>query len=133
MEELVDDDDDANAKIWKETARWIKFEENVEDVGNRWSKPHVATLSLHSLFQLRRLVLNGNVIMDMQATSVEQITDLLLVNLINNNILKLEEKNKLKEILLKKHLHQYQREPVWSFKKPLCGKTNSKSKYTLRK
>ena len=38
---------------WKETARWVKFEEDVEEGGNRWSKPHVATLSLHSLFQLR--------------------------------------------------------------------------------
>lgn len=38
---------------WRETARWVKFEEDVEEGGNRWSKPHVATLSLHALFQLR--------------------------------------------------------------------------------
>ena len=41
------------AEEWKETARWVKFEEDVEEGGNRWSKPHVATLSLHALFQLR--------------------------------------------------------------------------------
>ncbi|KAI8496259.1 Sodium bicarbonate cotransporter 3, partial [Branchiostoma belcheri] len=29
---------------------WVKFEEDVEEGGDRWSKPHVATLSLHSLF-----------------------------------------------------------------------------------
>ena len=23
---------------WKETARWVKFEEDVEEGGNRWSK-----------------------------------------------------------------------------------------------
>lgn len=51
MEELVCDGEDME---WKETARWIKFEEDVEEGGNRWSKPHVATLSLHSLFELRR-------------------------------------------------------------------------------
>ncbi len=34
--------------------RWIKFEECVEEGGERWSKPHVATLSLQSLFDLRR-------------------------------------------------------------------------------
>ncbi|GLD74851.1 electroneutral sodium bicarbonate exchanger 1-like protein [Lates japonicus] len=34
---------------WKETARWLKFEEDVEDGGERWSKPYVATLSLHAL------------------------------------------------------------------------------------
>ncbi len=36
-------------ECWAECARWIKFEEDVEDGGERWSKPHVATLSLHSL------------------------------------------------------------------------------------
>ena len=29
--------------------RWVKFEEDVEEGGNRWSKPHVATLSLYLL------------------------------------------------------------------------------------
>ena len=38
---------------WKETARWIKFEENVED-SNRWGKPHVASLTFHSLLELRK-------------------------------------------------------------------------------
>ena len=38
---------------WKETARWIKFEENVED-SNRWGKPHVASLTFHSLLELKK-------------------------------------------------------------------------------
>ena len=38
---------------WQETARWIKFEENVED-SNRWGKPHVASLTFHSLLELRK-------------------------------------------------------------------------------
>lgn len=126
MDELVCDDD--GVSMWKETARWIKFEENVEDVGNRWSKPHVASLSLHSLFQLRNLILNGNVILDIQATSIAQIADLLLTNLITNKVLKIEEKDKVKEVLLKEHIHQHQREPVWPIKRPLCGMTTSKSK-----
>lgn len=53
--------------------------------GNRWSKPHVATLSLHSLFELRSLLLNGSVILDMEATSIEQIADLAIDNMVNNN------------------------------------------------
>jgi len=40
---------------WKETARWIKYEEDVEGVnGNRWGKPHIAFLNFHSLFSLRK-------------------------------------------------------------------------------
>lgn len=58
---------------WKETARWLKFEEDVEEGGNRWSKPHVATLSLYSLFELRSCVLNGTVLLDLNATTMSQI------------------------------------------------------------
>lgn len=58
---------------WKETARWLKFEEDVEEGGNRWSKPHVATLSLYSLFELRSCVLNGTVLLDLNANTMSQI------------------------------------------------------------
>lgn len=105
MEELVTEGDDLE---WKETARWIKFEEDVEEGGNRWSKPHVATLSLHSLFELRSLILNGNVILDMQATSIEQVADLLLDNLVNNNILTSDKTGRVRDVLLKRHRHLYQ-------------------------
>lgn len=54
--------------------RWIKFEEDVEEGGERWSKPHVATLSLHSLFELRKGMTSGTVILDMDANSILQIT-----------------------------------------------------------
>lgn len=55
------------------TSRWLKFEEDVEDGGERWSKPYVATLSLHSLFELRSCILNGTVMLDMRANSIEEI------------------------------------------------------------
>lgn len=75
--------------------RWIKFEEDVEEGGNRWSKPHVATLSLHSLFELRSLLLNGTVMLDMEANSLEQIADLVLDNMINKGALPIESREKV--------------------------------------
>ncbi|OAD61493.1 Sodium bicarbonate cotransporter 3 [Eufriesea mexicana] len=106
MEELVKDGDEME---WKETARWIKFEEDVEEGGNRWSKPHVATLSLHALFELRSLLLNGTVMLDMEATSLEQIADLVLDNMINKGSLPIESREKVKEALLVRHRHQHER------------------------
>lgn len=53
--------------------RWLKFEEDVEDGGDRWSKPYVATLSLHSLFELRSCILNGTVMLDMRAGTLDEI------------------------------------------------------------
>lgn len=58
---------------WKETARWVKFEEDVEEGGNKWSKPHVATLSLHSLFELRSCIIKGTVLLDLEATDLGQV------------------------------------------------------------
>ncbi|XP_046607343.1 sodium-driven chloride bicarbonate exchanger [Neodiprion virginianus] len=106
MEELVKDGDEME---WKETARWIKFEEDVEEGGNRWSKPHVATLSLHSLFELRSLILNGTVMLDMEASSLEQIADLVLDSMISKNVLPAESREKVREALLVRHRHQHER------------------------
>lgn len=75
--------------------RWIKFEEDVEEGGNRWSKPHVATLTLHSLFELRSLLLNGTVMLDVDGTSLEQIVDLVLDNMINQGVLAIESREKV--------------------------------------
>lgn len=84
MGELFQDGDEAE---WRETARWIKFEEDVEEGGDRWSKPHVATLSLHSLFELRSLLLHGALILDMEACSLETVADMVLDNLVNSESL----------------------------------------------
>ena len=35
--------------------RWLKYEEKVE-MADRWSKPHVQTTALRSLFEIRRAV-----------------------------------------------------------------------------
>lgn len=65
---------DKNYKLIHFEFRWIKFEEDVEEGGNRWSKPHVATISLHSLFELRSCILNGTVMLDLDATNLDQIS-----------------------------------------------------------
>lgn len=51
---------------WKETARWIKYEEDVEEGADRWGRPHVASLSFHSLLNLRRCLETGVVLMDLE-------------------------------------------------------------------
>ncbi|XP_063891334.1 sodium bicarbonate cotransporter 3 isoform X6 [Helicoverpa armigera] len=106
MEELVKDGDELE---WKETARWIKFEEDVEEGGNRWSKPHVATLSLHSLFELRSLILNGSVILDMEAGSLEQVADNVLDNMVADGGIGYDCREKVKDALLRRHRHQHER------------------------
>ncbi|PSN33034.1 Sodium bicarbonate cotransporter 3, partial [Blattella germanica] len=84
MGELVHD---GNEMEWKETARW--------------SKPHVATLTLHSLFELRSMLLNGTVMLDMEASSLEQVADLVLDNMVNSGFLPFDCRDKV----IHKHEH----------------------------
>ncbi|KRG03372.1 uncharacterized protein Dmoj_GI17795, isoform S [Drosophila mojavensis] len=93
---------------WKETARWIKFEEDVEEGGNRWSKPHVATLSLHALFELRGLLTNGTVMLDMEASNLELVADLVCDQMVSSGTLPANVKDKVKDALLRRHRHQHE-------------------------
>ncbi|XP_069108204.1 sodium bicarbonate cotransporter 3-like [Argopecten irradians] len=94
---------------WKETARWVKFEEDVEEGGERWSKPHVATLSLHSLFELRCNILQGTVILDMAADSLPCVVDVFLDNMVASKQLEEPLKEDVRDILLLRHRHLYDR------------------------
>ncbi|XP_078143452.1 LOW QUALITY PROTEIN: sodium bicarbonate cotransporter 3-like [Centroberyx gerrardi] len=97
---------DGQLQEWKETARWLKFEEDVEDGGERWSKPYVATLSLHSLFELRSCILNGTVLLDMRAGSIDEIADMLIDSMLASGQLEEGVRQKVREAMLKRHHHQ---------------------------
>lgn len=60
-------------KEWRETARWIKYEENVEEGADRWGRPHVSSLSFHSLLNLRRCIEIGVLLLDIEEKDLPQI------------------------------------------------------------
>lgn len=45
----------------------------MEKGGERWSKPHVATLSLHSLMELKMCIEKGVIMLDLEATTLPQV------------------------------------------------------------
>nr|XP_008253051.2 anion exchange protein 4 isoform X12 [Oryctolagus cuniculus] len=63
---------------WREMGRWVLFEEKLEVDAGRWSAPHVPTLALPSLQNLRSLLAEGLVLLDCPAQNllelVEQVT-----------------------------------------------------------
>ncbi|NWR79864.1 S4A4 protein, partial [Centropus unirufus] len=97
---------DGEEMEWKESARWIKFEEKVEEGGERWSKPHVSTLSLHSLFELRTCLQTGTVLLDLDGYSLPQIIDDVIEKQIEDGLLKPDLREKISYVLLRKHRHQ---------------------------
>ena len=76
----------------------MKYEEDVEEGGERWSKPHVASLSLHSLFELRSTILNGALLLDLDAFTIGQVVgklaicNLPLISHLSNDQIPLEYK-----------------------------------------
>ncbi|KAK5891648.1 hypothetical protein CesoFtcFv8_012105, partial [Champsocephalus esox] len=97
---------DGDFQEWKETARWLKFEEDVEAGGERWSKPYVATLSLHSLFELRSCILHGTVLLDMRAGGIEEIADMVIDSMLASGQLEEAVREKVKETMMRRHHHQ---------------------------
>ncbi|XP_053715682.1 electrogenic sodium bicarbonate cotransporter 1-like isoform X3 [Synchiropus splendidus] len=97
---------DGQEMEWKETARWIKFEEKVEKGGERWSKPHVATLSLHSLMELKKCIEKGTIMLDLEATTLPQIVEMITDSQIESGQLRPDVKEKVMYTLLRKHRHQ---------------------------
>ncbi|KAM9793673.1 electrogenic sodium bicarbonate cotransporter 4 isoform 1-T1 [Syngnathus typhle] len=91
---------------WKESARWVKFEEKVEEGGERWSKPHVSTLTLHSLFELRTCLQTGSILLDLEAFSLAQIVDEMVERQIADGLISEEVKDKIVFVLLRRHRHQ---------------------------
>uniref|UniRef100_A0A8C5TIG7 Anion exchange protein n=1 Tax=Malurus cyaneus samueli TaxID=2593467 RepID=A0A8C5TIG7_9PASS len=84
--------------------RWIKFEE-VEEGGGEVEQPHVSTLSLHSLFELRTCLQTVTVLLDW-TDSLPQIIDDVIEKQIEDGLLKPELREKLSYVLLRKHRHQ---------------------------
>ncbi|XP_038641230.1 electrogenic sodium bicarbonate cotransporter 4 isoform X6 [Scyliorhinus canicula] len=103
MDTLQHDGDELE---WKESARWVKFEEKVEEGGERWSKPHVSTLSLHSLFELRTCLQTETVLLDLDGYSLPQIIDDIIDKQIEDGLIKAEVREQISYILLRKHRHQ---------------------------
>uniref|UniRef100_A0A8C6U4V9 Anion exchange protein n=1 Tax=Neogobius melanostomus TaxID=47308 RepID=A0A8C6U4V9_9GOBI len=90
---------------WKETARWIKFEEDVEEETDRWGKPHVASLSFRSLLELRKTISHGAVLLDLDQKTLPGIAHQVVEKMIISDQIKAEDRSNVLRALLLKHSH----------------------------
>ncbi|KAJ8272700.1 hypothetical protein GJAV_G00092390 [Gymnothorax javanicus] len=90
---------------WRETARWIKFEEDVEEETDRWGKPHVASLSFRSLLELRKTISHGAVLLDLDQKSLPGISHQVVEQMIISDQIKAEDRANVLRALLLKHSH----------------------------
>ncbi|TRY90259.1 hypothetical protein DNTS_005118 [Danionella cerebrum] len=88
---------------WRETARWIKFEEDVEEETERWGKPHVASLSFRSLLELRKTIAQGAVLLDLDQKTLPGISHQVVEQMIISDQIKAEDRANVLRALLLKH------------------------------
>ncbi|XP_072930978.1 band 3 anion transport protein isoform X2 [Epargyreus clarus] len=99
---LATEDGDAE---WKETARWIKYEEDVEEGSARWGKPHVASLSFHSLLNLRRCLETGVVLLDLEEKDLPGVAYRVVESMVTEGLIEEDDKPIVMRSLLLRHRH----------------------------
>ncbi|EDS27876.1 anion exchange protein 2, slc4a2 [Culex quinquefasciatus] len=90
---------------WKETARWIKYEEDVEEGADRWGRPHVASLSFHSLLNLRRCLETGVVLMDLDEKDLPSVAYRIVEQMVTDELIHEDDKPVIMRALLLRHRH----------------------------
>uniref|UniRef100_A0AAQ5ZAB1 Anion exchange protein n=1 Tax=Amphiprion ocellaris TaxID=80972 RepID=A0AAQ5ZAB1_AMPOC len=94
---------DRNQELqWRETARWIKFEEEVDEETERWGRPHIASLSFRSLLELRKTISHGAVLLDLKQTTLPGIAQQVVEQMvISDQIRAADRANVLRALLLR--------------------------------
>ncbi|XP_003782185.1 anion exchange protein 4 isoform X1 [Otolemur garnettii] len=97
---------------WRETSRWVLFEEKLEVGAGRWSAPHVPTVTLASLQKLRSLLAEGLVLLDCPAQSLLELVE----HVTRVEMLSPELRGQLQALLLQRPQHYIQTRdtrPCW--------------------
>ena len=120
LEELKSSSEEGRASLeWEETARWIKFEEDVEDSAGRWGRPHVSALTFHSLVELRKgleqggcvqapptltiLTAAGSVMLGLEGENYPDIVDRIVDQMVADEQLPQDRVDPVQQALYKRH------------------------------
>ncbi|KAF0313251.1 Anion exchange protein 2 [Amphibalanus amphitrite] len=102
MDELMATEKDLE---WQETARWIKYEEDVEQGGNRWGRPHLAALSFLSLMNLRRCLERGALLLDVEEHDSVAISHRIATQLVTEDQIQQQDFGSVMRTLLLRRQH----------------------------
>ncbi|KRX97379.1 Electrogenic sodium bicarbonate cotransporter 1, partial [Trichinella pseudospiralis] len=102
MLKLIDDNERYH---WKEVARWIKYEERVENVGHRWSKPNVPLVTPVALFRLKNCLKRGAVLLDRTVSTFEELANMIVSEWEQQRAITSTETNVLFRTLLRSKEH----------------------------
>ncbi|XP_076764623.1 anion exchange protein Ae2 isoform X3 [Xylocopa sonorina] len=113
---------------WRETARWIKYEEDVEEGADRWGRPHVASLSFHSLLNLRRCLETGVVLLDLEEKDLPGLAYRVVEQMVIEELILPEDRPVVMRAMLLRHRHVHDHDRGFRF----GGKRNYSSYTSLQ-
>ncbi|EYB97973.1 hypothetical protein Y032_0135g1923 [Ancylostoma ceylanicum] len=92
--------------IWKQNARWIKYEQIVEGSFTRFSKPHISLLHMHGLLQARNCLKKGVILLDEEALGYDNIVNVVVKEWVKRGSVRPIAVNAVRDALLapKQHL-----------------------------
>ncbi|XP_075163574.1 anion exchange protein Ae2 isoform X2 [Haematobia irritans] len=114
LDELVGSGED---REWKETARWIKYEEDVQEGSDRWGKAHVSSLSFHSLLNLRRCLETGVVLLDLNEKDLPAVAYRVVEQMVVDDLIHIDDKPSVLRSLLLRHRHVNEHQSGFPFTK----------------
>lgn len=98
--------------VWKERARWIKLEEDVEESADRWGKPHIPCLTFRSLKEVERSILDGVLLLDLETGDLPTICETIIREMRSSKRLSKDECDAVRMVLLTRHEHQNQKRKI---------------------
>uniref|UniRef100_A0A3B3CQ50 Anion exchange protein n=1 Tax=Oryzias melastigma TaxID=30732 RepID=A0A3B3CQ50_ORYME len=96
---------DQNQELqWRETARWFRFEEEMEEEDTEfWGRPPVSCLSFHSLLELQKAISHGAVLLDLKQKTLPGIAQQVVEQMLLSDQIKAEDRDNLLRALLLRH------------------------------
>jgi len=97
--------DELEGEEWQERARWIKYEEDLEAEKGEWGKPHVSSLTFHSMINLRLNIETGTMLLDISVKDFPSLVHRVVEDLGEKGIIEEDLKEKVLRVLLFRHKH----------------------------
>ena len=73
---------------WKVRSRWIKFEQNVNKVTNKWDEPYVGPLLYQELIYLKNNLQTGTIILNCRKSTFGSVIDEIIDDFTNRGQVK---------------------------------------------
>lgn len=86
----------------------MKYEEDIEEGGQRWSKPYVSAIQLSACNELRRILENAEVHLDFECDNEEKASRVLVEAWTNSGAITESERPRILQTLLRPHVHLYE-------------------------